>query len=114
MTGSVEDVAASAAFTAGQAPVSGISVPRHLGVGSDLVHSLDYVVLLQVMFDVASGVAPTPLSVWKTLRERGIRSAKNANELVGEDAVCESFGRLREAGHVRCVQLPDATRGGLS
>jgi hypothetical protein len=42
-----------------------------MGVGHDLVHSLDYVVLLQVMFSLASGVESTPLSVWEQLTERG-------------------------------------------
>ncbi|MFF4983796.1 hypothetical protein ACFY3O_27555 [Streptomyces sp. NPDC001046] len=83
-----------------------------MGVGSDLVHSLDYVVLLQVMFNLASRVESTPLSVWKQLQERGIRSAKNARELVGKNAVYESFGRLLEAGYVRRTQLPHPTKPG--
>ncbi|MEV4790109.1 hypothetical protein AB0K53_32540 [Streptomyces tuirus] len=102
----------SGRLTAAQAPVSGVSVPRHMGVGSDLVHSLDYVVLLQVMFNLASRVESTPLSVWAQLQDRGIRSAKNARELVGKNAVYESFARLLEAGYVRRTQLPHPTKPG--
>ncbi|MCX5055104.1 hypothetical protein [Streptomyces sp. NBC_00474] len=83
-----------------------------MGVGHDLVHSLDYVVLLQVMFNLASGVDSTPLSVWEQLKVRGIRSAKNARELVGKNAVYESFGRLLDAGYVRRQQLPHPTLPG--
>jgi hypothetical protein len=89
-----------------QAPASGISIPAHLGVGSDLVHSLDYVVMLQVMFNLASGRQSTPMAVWKQLQDRGIRSAKNAKELVGKNAVYESFARLVDAGYLRRTQLP--------
>ncbi|MFJ6919164.1 hypothetical protein ACIQUX_35075 [Streptomyces sp. NPDC101133] len=99
-------------LTAAKAPVSGVSVPRHMGVGSDLVHTLDYVVLLQVMFNLASSMESTPLSVWKQLQERGIRSAKNARELVGKNAVYESFARLLDAGYVRRTQLPHPTKPG--
>lgn len=81
-----------------QAPASGVSVPRHLGVGADLVHALDYVVMLQVMFNLASGIESTPQAVWRQLQERGIRSAKNANELVGKSAVYESYARVVAAG----------------
>lgn len=89
-----------------QAPASGVSVPRHMGIGTDLVHSLDYVVLLQVMFNLASGTESTPMGVWQQLKGRGIRSAKNANELVGKNAVYESFARLVTAGYMRREQLP--------
>lgn len=102
----------SGRLTAAKAPVSGVSVPRHMGVGSDLVHTLDYVVLLQVMFNLASSMESTPLSVWKQLQERGIRSAKNARELVGRNAVYESFARLLDAGYVRRTQLPHPTKPG--
>ncbi|MEU4490069.1 hypothetical protein AB0H94_35230 [Streptomyces purpurascens] len=97
---------------AAKAPASGVSVPRHMGVGSDLVHSLDYVVLLQVMFNLASGMDSTPLSVWEQLKDRGIHSSKNARELVGKNAVYESFGRLLGAGYVRRQQLPHPTLPG--
>ncbi|MGY4973468.1 hypothetical protein ACWGCC_30375 [Streptomyces nigrescens] len=95
-----------------QAPASGVSVPRHLGVGSDLVHSLDYVVMLQVMFNLASKVECTPIAVWRQLQERGIRSAKNANELVGKNAVYESFARLLAAGYLRRTRLPHPEKPG--
>ncbi|MEU6594708.1 hypothetical protein ABZ923_36865 [Streptomyces sp. NPDC046881] len=102
----------SGLLTRAQAPASGVSVPRHMGVGSDLVHSLDYVVMLQVMFNLASGVQSTPMTVWEQLKDRGIRSAKNARELVGKNAVYESFARLLEAGYLRRVQLPHPTLAG--
>ncbi|MEV0324574.1 hypothetical protein ACIBKX_40280 [Streptomyces sp. NPDC050658] len=70
------------------------------------MHSLDYVVMLQVMFNLASGVEATPMTVWKQLQDRGIRSAKNAKELVGKNAVYESFARLVAAGYLRRQQLP--------
>ncbi|MER7577492.1 hypothetical protein [Streptomyces sp. NPDC126514] len=95
-----------------KAPASGISLPRHMGVGSDLVHTLDYVVLIQVMFNINSGMDSTPVMVWEQLKQRGIRSAKNANELVGKNAVYESFARLVEAGYVRRQQLPHPTLPG--
>lgn len=102
----------SGRIRAAKAPVSGVSVPRHMGVGSDLVHSLDYVTLLQVMFNLASGANSTPLGVWEQLKERGIRSSKNTRELVGKNAVYESFARLLEAGYVRRRQLPHPTLPG--
>ncbi|MFF7558261.1 hypothetical protein ACFZA9_35815 [Streptomyces olivaceus] len=64
------------------------------------------------MFNLASSMESTPLSVWKQLQERGIRSAKNARELVGKNAVYESFARLLEAGYVRRTQLPHPTKPG--
>ncbi|MFC7016079.1 hypothetical protein ACFQMH_31155 [Streptomyces viridiviolaceus] len=76
------------------------------------MHALDYVVLLQVMFNLASGVHSTPTTVWEQLKDRGIRSAKNARELVGKNAVYDSFGRLMEAGYVRRQQLPHPTLPG--
>ncbi|MEU0023376.1 hypothetical protein ABZ173_37750 [Streptomyces rochei] len=76
------------------------------------MHTLDYVVLLQVMFNLASRVESTPLSVWKQLQERGIRSAKNARELVGKNAVYEAFSRLLDAGYVRRTQLPHPDKPG--
>ncbi|MGK5448813.1 hypothetical protein [Streptomyces radiopugnans] len=95
-----------------QAPVSGVSVPRHLGIGADLVHTLDYVVMLQVMFNLASKVECTPMTVWQQLQARGIRSAKNASELVGKNAVYESFGRLLDAGYLRRTRLPHPDKPG--
>ncbi|MGY1456864.1 hypothetical protein [Streptomyces sp. SS8] len=95
-----------------QAPVSGVSVPRHLGIGSDLVHTLDYVVMLQVMFNLASKIECTPMTVWQQLQARGIRSAKNASELVGKNAVYESFARLLDAGYLRRTRLPHPDKPG--
>ncbi|MGW6262562.1 hypothetical protein, partial [Streptomyces sp. NPDC055085] len=93
-------------IVAAKAPASGVSVSRHMGVGHDVVHALDYVVLLQVMFNLASGVESDPRSVWKQFQERGIRSAKDAKRLVGRDAVYDSFARLIAAGYLRRIQLP--------
>ncbi|MFD5572739.1 hypothetical protein [Streptomyces cadmiisoli] len=64
------------------------------------------------MFNLNSGVQSTPLMVWEQLKDRGIRSAKNARELVGKNAVYESFARLLEAGYLRRVQLPHPTLPG--
>ncbi|MGW2740341.1 hypothetical protein ACWC4D_39825 [Streptomyces sp. NPDC001288] len=89
-----------------------MSIPRHMGAGDDLVHCLDYVVMLQVMFNMGSGVQCTPLSMWEQLKARGIRSAKNANELVGRNAVYESFARLVATGYIRRRQLPHPTLPG--
>ncbi|MGV9891706.1 hypothetical protein [Streptomyces sp. NPDC003395] len=75
-------------------------------MGTDLVHALDYVVMLQVMFNLASGIKSTPMTVWKQLQARGIRSAKNVKTLVGRDAVYEAFSRLVDAGYLRRTQLP--------
>ena len=94
-----------------KAPVSGISVPGHLGIGTDLVHSLDYVVMLQVLFNIAAGEVNTPRGVWKQLQDRGIRSAKNANELVGKNAVYEAFARLITAGYLRRIEVPNEVPG---
>ncbi|MEW2497533.1 hypothetical protein AB0942_28960 [Streptomyces nodosus] len=80
-----------------------------MGAGTDLVHTLDDVV--QVMFNIASSAESTPVAVWQQLQERGIRSTKNARELVGKDAVYESFARLLEAGYVRRVRLRHAETG---
>ncbi|MEV6727003.1 hypothetical protein AB0M94_39545 [Streptomyces xanthochromogenes] len=107
-----ESIDGDSGLVGAKAPVSGVSVPRHLGVGSDLVHSLDYVVMLQVMFNIASQVKCTPMDVWHQLQARGIRSAKNADELVGKNAVYESFARLLEAGYLRRTRLPHPTKQG--
>ncbi|MDJ0346358.1 hypothetical protein QMK19_36385 [Streptomyces sp. H10-C2] len=95
----------------GKAPVSGVSVPGRIGVGTDLVQTLDYVVMLQLLFDIAEGATPTPLKVWEELKLRGIRSSKNVNELVGKNAVYESFSRLMTAGYVRRIEIPNQRPG---
>lgn len=110
--GAPQSVDGAAPIRRAAAPASGISIPRHMGVGSDLVHALDYVVLIQVMFNLASGTQPTPLTVWEQLKARGIRSAKNARQLVGRNAVYESFGRLLQAGYLRRQQAPHPTLPG--
>ncbi|MEV6080996.1 hypothetical protein AB0L80_38745 [Streptomyces sp. NPDC052069] len=95
----------------GKAPVSGISVPGQVGFGSLLTHSLDYVVILHLLFSIAEGSSPTPLKVWEELKARGIRSSKNVEELVGKNAVYESFGRLIAAGLVRRVEVLNKVPG---
>ncbi|MFD7720736.1 hypothetical protein [Streptomyces sp. NPDC059814] len=95
----------------GKAPVSGISVPGQVGFGSLLTHSLDYVVILHLLFSIAEGSSPTPLRVWEELKARGIKSSKNVEELVGKNAVYESFGRLIVAGLVRRVEVPNKVAG---
>ncbi|MFD3363594.1 hypothetical protein ACFWW5_10880 [Streptomyces albidoflavus] len=102
----------TATIKAAQAPVSGISVPAHMGIGSELVHAIDYVVLIQVLFNVSSQARSTPVIVWEQLKTRGIRSAKNSKELVGRDAVYSSFGRLIDAGYIRRVELPNKKHPG--
>ncbi|WP_179892092.1 hypothetical protein [Streptomyces sp. rh34] len=99
-------------ITRAKVPVSGVSVPAHMGVGSDLVDGIDYVVLLQVLFDVTSGMDVTPLRVWERLKERGIRSTKNREELVGKNSVYESFTRIIAAGYLLRVELPNEKHPG--
>ena len=101
-----------APITRAEAPVSGISLPAHLGIGADLVDPLDYVVLIQVMFDVSSGRKITPVLVWQRLQERGIRSTKHRSELVGKNAVYDSFGRIITAGYMQRYNLPNEKHPG--
>jgi hypothetical protein len=109
-----EDIARNehAPITRASVPVSGISLPAHLGIGTDLVDPLDYVVLIQVMFDVNSGRQITPVLVWQRLQERGIRSTKHRSELVGRNAVYDSFGRIIEAGYMQRYHLPNEKHPG--
>jgi hypothetical protein len=109
-----EDIARNehAPITRAEAPVSGISLPAHLGVGTDLVDPIDYVVLIQVMFDVSSGRQITPVLVWQRLQERGIRSTKHRSELVGRNAVYDAFGRIIEAGYMQRYNLPNEKHPG--
>ncbi|WP_331719516.1 hypothetical protein OG693_39815 (plasmid) [Streptomyces sp. NBC_01259] len=99
-------------ITRAKAPVSGVSVPAHMGIGSDLVDGIDYVVLLQVLFDVSSATEVTPVKVWERLKARGIRSTKNREELVGKNSVYESFNRIIDAGYLLRVELPNEKRPG--
>lgn len=89
-----------APITRAEAPISGISLPAHLGIGTDLVDGIDYVVLIQVMFDTASGRKISPVLTWQRLQERGIRSTKNRAELVGRNTVYEAFSRIIESGYI--------------
>lgn len=109
-----DDVARNehAPITRAEAPVSGISMPAHLGTGSDLVDSIDYVVLIQVMFDTASGRKISPVLVWQRLQERGIRSTKNRAELVGKNTVYESFTRIIDAGYIERYEAPNEKHPG--
>jgi hypothetical protein len=109
-----EDIAQNehAPITRAKAPVSGISVPAHLGIGSDLVDPLDYVVLIQVMFDVSAGLRVTPLQVWERLQARGIRSTKHHSDLVGKNSVYDSFNRIIDAGYMRRFNQPNVKHPG--
>lgn len=77
-----------------QAPASGVYLPRHIGVGSDLVHALDYVVYLQLQFNQASGLPSTAAVVLQQFRERGIRSEADDRELVHKTEIRESVARV--------------------
>jgi hypothetical protein len=101
-----------APVTRAEAPVSGISVPAHLAVGTDLVDGIDYVVWLQVMYDTASGRTVSPIQTWKRLQERGIRSTKNRAELVGKNTVYESYARIIEAGYFERYEVPNEKHPG--
>lgn len=92
-------------------PPTAISLPARIGAGSDLVQTLDYVVLIQCLHSVTEGSNPTPLMVWELLKARGIRSSKNVNELVGKNAVYDSFGRLIAKGYIRRVEIPNEVPG---
>ncbi len=88
----------------GSAPAGAVVVHRHMVYDSGLVHPLDHVVLLHLLFVVAEGKSVNVQRLWRELQAQGVRSAKNANELVGRTAVYESFNRLIEARFVRRVQ----------
>lgn len=85
----------------GAEPAPATTVMRHMVYGSGLTHSLDYVVLLHTLFRLEENQAFTPKDIWRDLQAEGVRSVKNANELVGRDAVYESFNRLIEARFIR-------------
>ncbi|GDY49294.1 hypothetical protein SANT12839_101760 [Streptomyces antimycoticus] len=87
----------------GAEPAPATTVMRHMVYGSGLTHPLDYVVLLHVLFRLEENRPFTPKDIWRDLQAEGVRSAKNANELVGRDAVYESFNRLIEAKFIRRV-----------
>ncbi|MEU5108211.1 hypothetical protein AB0H07_39140 [Streptomyces sp. NPDC021354] len=85
----------------GAEPAPATTVMRHMVYGSGLTHALDYVVLLHTLFRLEENQAFTPKDIWRDLQAEGVRSAKNANELVGRDAVYQSFNRLIEAKFIR-------------
>ncbi|MEV6133138.1 hypothetical protein AB0M05_41170 [Streptomyces violaceusniger] len=87
----------------GAEPAPATTVMRHMVYGSGLTHPLDYVVLLHVLFRLEEERPFTPKDIWQDLQAEGVRSAKNANQLVGRDAVYESFNRLIEAKFIRRV-----------
>ncbi|MFI0742384.1 hypothetical protein ACH4PU_30560 [Streptomyces sp. NPDC021100] len=97
------DVDENATIVRGPEPAPATTVLRHMVYGSGLTHSLDYVVLLHALFRLEEGRPFTPLDLWKDLQAEGVRSAKNANELVGKNAVYESINRLREAKFIHRV-----------
>lgn len=92
----------------GAEPAQATTVLRHMVYGSGLTRSLDYVVLLHALFRLEENQAFTPRDIWKDLQNEGIRSAKNINELVGRDAVYQSFNRLIEARFLRRVEVDGA------
>ncbi|MFI5634863.1 hypothetical protein ACIA8E_37050 [Streptomyces sp. NPDC051664] len=85
----------------GAEPAPATTVMRHMVYGSGLTRALDYVVLLHALFRLEENQAFTPKDIWRDLQAEGVRSAKNANELVGRDAVYESFNRLIAAKFIR-------------
>ncbi|MBT2439816.1 hypothetical protein J7E93_06705 [Streptomyces sp. ISL-36] len=92
----------------GAEPAPATTVMRGMVYGSGLTHALDYVVLLHTLFRLEENQAFTPKDIWRDLQEEGVRSAKNANELVGRDAVYESFNRLIDAKFIRRVTVGGA------
>ncbi|WP_202511992.1 hypothetical protein [Streptomyces sp. SID3343] len=104
MTEIPAQVVGEAPIRMGAAPVDAVVLHRHMVYGSGLVHALDHVLLMHLLFVVAEGRALTVKDMWRELQAAGIRSAKNAAVLVGRDAVYESFGRLIEARFVRRIQ----------
>ncbi|MDH6545884.1 hypothetical protein [Streptomyces sp. SPB4] len=101
----------NATIVRGTGPRS-VTLYREMAFGGQLVHSLDYVVLTHVLFAIAANEEITVPGVWKRLQALGIRSAKNAKELVGKNSVYESFNRIIEAGFIRRGRLPHPAGGG--
>ncbi|MFE5108326.1 hypothetical protein [Streptomyces sp. NPDC056663] len=94
----------------GAEPAPATTVMRHMVYGSGLTRALDYVVLLHALFRLEENQAFTPKDIWRDLQAEGVRSAKNANELVGRDAVYGSFNRLIAAKFIRRMAI-DGTPG---
>ncbi|MFE5711962.1 hypothetical protein ACFQ7J_14235 [Streptomyces sp. NPDC056501] len=97
----------TATIVRGQAPARAVTVQRAVAFSGRLTHQLDYVVFLHVLFAINSGMQVTVPGVVQSIREAGVRSAKNGNELVGRDAVYESFARLIEARFIRRTTIPN-------
>jgi hypothetical protein len=89
----------------GAEPAPATTVMRGMVYGSGLTHALDYVVLLHTLFRLERNQPFTPKDIWGDLQAEGVRSAKNAKELVGRDAVYEAFNRLIEAKFVRRITV---------
>ncbi|MFD8415440.1 hypothetical protein ACFV2Q_27380 [Streptomyces sp. NPDC059650] len=102
----------TATLVRGAGPRS-VAVYREMAFGGQLVHSLDYVVLTHVLFAISAGEEITVPGIWKRLQALGIRSAKNAKELVGKNSVYEAFNRIIAAGFIRRTRLPHPDGGGL-
>ncbi|MFE9259124.1 hypothetical protein [Streptomyces sp. NPDC006879] len=97
----------AAAIVRGQAPARAVTVQRAVAFSGRLTHQLDYVVYLHVLFAINSGNQVTVPGVVASVREAGLRSAKSGTELVGRDAVYESFARLIEASFIRRTTIPN-------
>lgn len=107
-----EPIDENAVLKWGGAPISGVSVTSHVAVSFQITHAMDYVVMLQILYNLASGIPASPVQVWGQLQDREIRSVKDAKRLVGKNAVYESFNRLIDAGFVRRTRLPHPDRPG--
>ncbi|MER8236100.1 hypothetical protein [Streptomyces sp. NPDC094049] len=91
----------TAAIVRGQAPARAVTVQSAVAFSGRLTHQLDYVVFLHILFAINSGQRVTVPAIVRSLREAGVRSAKNGAELVGRDAVYQSFTRIIEARFIR-------------
>ncbi|WP_069874470.1 hypothetical protein [Streptomyces malaysiensis] len=99
-----ERVDETATFARGAEPALATTVLRHMVYGSGLVHALDYVVLLHLLFMLEEDRPVTIKHLWEALQAEGVRSAKNSKELVGRDAVYQSVSRLIKAKFVYRVE----------
>ncbi|MCY0946311.1 hypothetical protein [Streptomyces antarcticus] len=97
----------AATIVRGQAPARAVTVQRAVAFSGRLTHQLDYVVFLHVLFAINGGLQVTVPGIVSSVREAGVRSAKSGTELVGRDAVYESFTRLIEARFIRRTTIPN-------
>ncbi|MEV7581633.1 hypothetical protein [Streptomyces erythrochromogenes] len=97
----------AATIVRGQAPARAVTVQRAVAFSGRLTHQLDYAVYLHVLFAINSGAQITVPGIVASVREAGVRSAKSGTELVGRDAVYESFARLIEARFIRRTTIPN-------